>query len=56
MASLPPAPTLHWVFPFKVMLPPNLPLNLDPARIDFRSFCFSRFLGFVQRLGAGGAG
>jgi len=34
----------------------NPPLNSDPACIVFRSFSSSRFLGFVQRLGAGGAG
>jgi len=28
----------------------------DSARIAFRSFSSSRFPGFVQRLGAGGAG
>src|SRR5664279_4165405 len=36
--------------------PPNPPLNSDPACIVFRSFSCSVFLGFVQRLGAGGAG
>ena len=36
--------------------PPNLPLNSDPARTVFRSFSSSRFLGFVHRLGTGGAG
>ena len=35
---------------------PNPPLNLDPACIAFRSLSTSRYLGFVQRLGAGGAG
>ena len=35
--------------------PPNLSLNPDPACIAFRSFSTSRFLGFAQRLGAGGA-
>jgi hypothetical protein len=35
---------------------PNPPLNSDPARIAFRSFSSFRFLGFVHRLGAGGAG
>ena len=34
---------------------PNPPLNSDPACIAFRSFSSSRFLGSVQRLGAGGA-
>ena len=37
-------------------MPPNLPLNSDPACIAFRSISTSRYLGFVQRLGAGGAG
>ena len=35
---------------------PNPPLNSDPACIVFRSLSASRFLGFAQRLGAGGAG
>ena len=35
---------------------PNPSLNSDPACIAFRSLSTSRFLGFVQRLGAGGAG
>jgi hypothetical protein len=35
---------------------PNPPLNSDPARTIFRSLSASGFLGFVQRLGAGGAG
>ncbi len=35
---------------------PNPPLNSDPACIAFRSLSSTRFLGFVQRLGAGGAG
>jgi hypothetical protein len=35
---------------------PNPPLNSDPARIVFRSLSASHFLGFVHRLGAGGAG
>jgi len=35
---------------------PNPPLNSDPACIAFRSLSTSRFLGSVQRLGAGGAG
>ena len=35
---------------------PNPPLNSDPACIAFRSFSSSRYLGFAQRLGAGGAG
>jgi len=35
---------------------PNLSLNSDPACVVFRSFSCSVFLGFVQRLGAGGAG
>jgi hypothetical protein len=56
MATLPPAPTLHWAFPFKAMFPPNPPLNSDPACTAFRSFSSSRFLGSAQRLGAGGAG
>jgi len=34
---------------------PNPPLNSDPARTVFRSFSSFRFLGFVQRLGAGEA-
>jgi len=39
-----------------VRLTPNLPLNSDPACIVLRSLSTSRFLGFAQRLGAGGAG
>jgi len=35
---------------------PNLSLNSDPACIVFHSFSTFRFLGFAQRLGAGGAG
>ncbi|WP_257307588.1 hypothetical protein [Geothrix campi] len=35
---------------------PNPPLNSDPACIVPRSLSTSRFLGSVQRLGAGGAG
>ncbi|WP_257304717.1 hypothetical protein [Geothrix campi] len=35
---------------------PNLSLNSDPACIAFRSLSTSRFLGSVQRLGAGVAG
>ena len=35
---------------------PNLSLNSDPACIVIRSLSTSRFLGSVQRLGAGGAG
>ena len=35
---------------------PNPPLNSDPACIAFRPLSTSRYLGFVQRLGAGGAG
>ena len=35
---------------------PNHPLNSDPACIAFRSLSVFRFLGSVQRLGAGGAG
>jgi hypothetical protein len=35
---------------------PNLSLHSDPACIAFRSLSTSRYLGFVQRLGAGGAG
>ena len=35
---------------------PNPPLNSDPACFGFRSLSTSRFLGFVHRLGAGGAG
>ena len=34
----------------------NPPLNSDPACIAFRSLSASRFLGFVHRPGAGGAG
>src|SRR5512133_1120252 len=34
----------------------NSPLNSDPACIAFRSLSTSRYLGFAQRLGAGGAG
>jgi hypothetical protein len=32
------------------------PLHSDPARMAFRSFSSSRFLGFAQRPAAGGAG
>ena len=39
-----------------VWLGPNPPLNSGPACIVFRSFSTSRYLGSVQRLGAGGAG
>ena len=35
---------------------PNLSLNSDPACIAFRSLSTSRYLGFVHRLGTGGAG
>jgi len=35
---------------------PNPSLNSDPACAVFRSFSSFRYLGFVQRLGAGGAG
>ena len=35
---------------------PNPALHSDPACIAFRSLSSFRFLGFVQRLGAGGAG
>ena len=35
---------------------PNPPLNSDPACIAFRSLSCFRYLGFVQRLGAGVAG
>jgi hypothetical protein len=35
---------------------PNPALNSDPACIAFRSLSTFRFLGFVQRPGAGGAG
>lgn len=35
---------------------PNPPLKLDPNSNVFRSLSFSDFPGFVQRLGAGGAG
>ena len=35
---------------------PNIALNSDPACIAFRSLSTSRYLGFVHRLGAGGAG
>ena len=35
---------------------PNPALHSDPACIAFRSLSASRFLGFVHRLGAGGAG
>ena len=40
----------------KVEITPNPPLNSDPACIAFRSLSTSRYLGFVQRFGAGGAG
>ena len=42
--------------PTRIQVTPNLSLNSDPACIVFRSFSCSRFLGFVQRLGAGVAG
>ena len=35
---------------------PNPALHSDPACIAFRSLSSFRFLGFAQRLGAGGAG
>jgi hypothetical protein len=35
---------------------PNPPLNSDPTCIAFRSLSTSRYLGFAQRLGAGGSG
>ena len=35
---------------------PNLSLNSDPACIAFRSLSTFCYLGFVHRLGAGGAG
>ena len=35
---------------------PNPPLHSDPACIAFRSLSSFRYLGFVRRLGAGGAG
>jgi len=35
---------------------PNRALHSDPACIAFRSLSATRFLGFAQRLGAGGAG
>ena len=38
------------------MVRTNLPLNPDPAWIAFRSLSSSCYLGFVQRLDAGGAG
>ncbi len=38
------------------MQTPNPPLKSDPACRAFRSLSTFRFLGFVQRLGAGGAG
>ena len=41
---------------FQLLGVPNLPLNSDPACIVLRSFSSFVFLGFVQRLGAGGAG
>jgi hypothetical protein len=34
---------------------PNLSLKSDPACIAFRPLSTSRYLGFVRRLGAGGA-
>ena len=34
----------------------NPTLNSDPACVVLRSFSSFVFLGFVQRLGAGGAG
>jgi len=36
--------------------PPNPRLNSDPTCIAFRSLSTFCYLGFVQRLGAGGAG
>jgi hypothetical protein len=39
-----------------LILQPNPALNSDPACIVFRSFSSFVFLGFVHRLGAGGAG
>jgi hypothetical protein len=38
------------------MQTPNLSLNSDLARTVFRSLLSPCFLGFAQRLGAGGAG
>jgi hypothetical protein len=35
---------------------PNPPLNPDPTCIAFRSLSLFCFLGFAQRLGAGGSG
>jgi len=37
-------------------VPPNPPLNSDPAYLVIRSFSSHCFLGSTQRLGAGGAG
>jgi hypothetical protein len=34
---------------------PNPPLKSDPACIAFRPLSAFRYLGFAQRLGAGGA-
>jgi len=42
--------------PFRFGPLPNPALHSDPACIVFRSLSASRFLDFVQRLGAGGAG
>jgi len=41
--------------PWALEVLPNPPLKSDPACVVFRSFSCSVFLGFVQRLGAGGA-
>jgi len=38
------------------VLLPNPALHSDPACIAFRSLSSFRFLGFVQRFGAGGGG
>ena len=42
--------------PTKIQATPNLSLNSDPACIVWRALSSSRYLGFAQRLGAGGAG
>ena len=39
--------------PLFAQIMPNLPLNSDPACIDFRSLSSTRLPGSVQRRGAG---
>ncbi len=47
---------INRIFKNKYFRPLNPPLKSDPACIAFRSLSASRFLGSVQRPGAGGAG